>query len=175
MYAEGASVAGLIRDVPPAPLEHADEKEHRRQIAQRANAIAYEQGEWTPTFDFATTGDLSNSYTSQAGYYFRIGPLVHFTFYMVVTPTHTTAAGAMEIGGVPYTCSADYERYLYTIRVNGTAITWAHDDVVGVITDNENWLEAQFQGTGATGAVMGAAHIGSGTSITLRGTGFYPI
>lgn len=170
------------RSYPDAPLEHADERAHRRLIAQRANRIGYEQGLWTPTFDFATTGDLSNSYAAQEGYYWRLGPLVHFAFYLQLTPTHTTAAGAARIFGVPYAAAGDSGTTSEmpgampsALRMGGTGITWPLNDVVLFIRDTENWFEIAFQGTGSTGQTMVAADHTSATAMLFYGTGFYPL
>ena len=168
-------MAGLIRDVPQAPLEHADEREHRRLIADRANAIPYEQGLWTPTFDFATTGDLSNAYANQDGYYWRIGPLVHFYMRIQVTPTFTTSAGNAEFHGLPYLHSADLVTTVFPCRLGGTGITWPLDDVVGFISPNEDWLEVAFQGTAAAGQSMAAADITSAVQLNCFMQGFYSI
>lgn len=61
-----------------------------------------ETGTWTPTLSFATPGDVALSYTNQVGYYHRIGDWVFLGCRLTVTPTYTTASGAVEISGVPF-------------------------------------------------------------------------
>ena len=60
-------------------------------------------GTWTPTFDFATTGDLSVSYSQQDGFYIRIGQMVFVWGRLAWTPTYTTASGLARIEGLPFT------------------------------------------------------------------------
>ena len=64
----------------------------------------YEEGTWTPTLDFATTGNLSVACSTQEGEYLRVGNHVFLSGRVVTsTFTHTTAVGALRIGGLPFT------------------------------------------------------------------------
>ena len=67
---------------------------------------AYATTTFTPTMDYATTGNLSVSYATQTGTYTRIQNLVHFSLYLVCTPTFTTASGAFLVKGLPLTAAA---------------------------------------------------------------------
>jgi hypothetical protein len=58
---------------------------------------------FTPTFTFATVGDLAVAYTTQLGVYSRIGDMVFFNYVLVFTPTFTTSAGAARFSGLPIT------------------------------------------------------------------------
>lgn len=64
----------------------------------------YEEGSWTPVLTFATPGDLSVAYSTQVGSYTKIGNTV-FGLVNIVTSTftHTTAAGALTVTGLPFT------------------------------------------------------------------------
>lgn len=64
----------------------------------------YEEGTWTPVLTFATPGDVAVTYTNQTGNYVKIGRMVHLFFNITTTAfTHTTAAGALQITGNPFT------------------------------------------------------------------------
>lgn len=64
----------------------------------------YEEGTWTPVLTFATPGDLSVVYSLQTGTYRKVGSIVTARFQIVTTTfTHTTAAGALRITGLPFT------------------------------------------------------------------------
>lgn len=64
----------------------------------------YEEGTWTPVLTCDTVGDLSVSYTSQLGFYTKIGRLVTVNFFITApTFTHTTAAGNVRVSGLPFT------------------------------------------------------------------------
>jgi hypothetical protein len=56
---------------------------------------------FTPSFTFATVGDLSVSYTAQTGYYTRIGNMVFVNIHVACTPTWTLASGVIKITGLP--------------------------------------------------------------------------
>jgi len=64
-----------------------------------ANYIA--TSSFTPTFTFATAGNLSVSYASQLGYYAQIGSMVIANIYLSFTPTYTTSSGQAIISGLP--------------------------------------------------------------------------
>lgn len=57
----------------------------------------YSVGSYTPTFTFATVGDLSVSYATQTGFYTKIGRLVFINITLVCTPTYTTASGQARV------------------------------------------------------------------------------
>jgi hypothetical protein len=61
---------------------------------------------WTPVFTFATPGNLSVVYTTQSGFYSRIGNIVTAIFYLSITPTYTTSSGKAEITGLPFSSNA---------------------------------------------------------------------
>lgn len=69
------------------------------------NCTLYTTAAFTPTFTFATPGDLSNVYTVQDGTYWKIGALVHFRIRMAWTPTFTTSASTAQIAGLPFTAA----------------------------------------------------------------------
>lgn len=163
------------RSLPQVPLSHADGAAHRRLLAERANAIGFEFGEILPTLDFDTTGDLSNAYTTQDGYYWRIGPLVHFHVHLVVTPTFTTASGAFKVEGMPYPLKGGPNHCIFPVRLGGTGITWPHNDVVAFMRADEDWLEFAFQGSGVAGQNFAASDITTATQASLFITGFYPM
>lgn len=63
----------------------------------------YEEGTWTPVFGFATNGDLAVAYSSQIGWYTRVGSLVTAHFRVTASSlTYTTASGAIQITGLPF-------------------------------------------------------------------------
>jgi hypothetical protein len=89
-----------------APLTHANESEHRRLIAQRANlSVTEEAGTWQPTVSFSTPGDLSVSYSIRVGRYTKVGTLTHLVVDLLFTPTYTTASGNLTIT-LPFAVSA---------------------------------------------------------------------
>jgi len=60
----------------------------------------YKPETFTPTFDFATTGDLSVTYNTATGVKTRVGDTVFFDITLNITlNAYTTASGNAEIGG----------------------------------------------------------------------------
>jgi len=67
----------------------------------------YEEGTWTPVLTCDTVGDLTVAYTSQVGFYTKIGRLVTVNFVIQTsTFTRTTAAGNTRVSGLPFTVSS---------------------------------------------------------------------
>lgn len=137
-----------------------------------------EEGAFTPTFDFATTGDLSNSYSDQSGYYWRVGALLHFSVRLSVTPTHTTSSGEAQVGGLPYTSKSGSEpRSIIQTLVGGTGITLpgSRTEVQGVVNGSTDYVRLTAAGSGAALQALTASDIGTGVALEVRASGFYPI
>jgi hypothetical protein len=81
------------------PLRHNDAVAHRRDIAATINAMT-ELREWTPTI-VGTSAAGVGTYTTQFGYYQKIGPMVFVKCNLLWT-AHT-GTGNMNIGGLPVT------------------------------------------------------------------------
>jgi len=64
----------------------------------------YEEGTWTPVLSAATVGDLTVAYSSQVGFYTKIGRMVTVNFFITTsTFTRTTASGDLRVTGLPFT------------------------------------------------------------------------
>jgi hypothetical protein len=70
----------------------------------------YEEGTWTPTYGGSTT-DGSMTYTSQVGYYTKIGNLVTVNGRVLAGTVTTSPTGAMLIKGLPFTAASDTNNY----------------------------------------------------------------
>jgi hypothetical protein len=63
-----------------------------------------QRGLWTPVITFVTPGNLAVAYSLQAGSWELENGLVRLGFNLITsTFTHTTAAGALQITGNPFT------------------------------------------------------------------------
>ena len=165
------------RSNPDVPLTHADPAEHRRLLAIKANSVGVEIGKVTPTATFATVGDVSPSYTTQSGDYWRYGILMHFSFYILVTLTFSTASGALQIGGLPYECDSGGISHSFPVRLVATNITFpsGYTQAIGYIGAGNSYANIFLTGSTKAGADLSASDITSGTSIGIYGTGLYPI
>lgn len=102
----------------------------------------YEEGTWTPAYDYVTAGDLSVVYSTQLGRYTKIGDLVSIVCEVVTsTHTHTTASGNQRITGLPFasktvsgltwmaSCAiqgvvlANYTQFHMALESNSTVVT----------------------------------------------------
>jgi hypothetical protein len=92
--------------------------------------LPYEKGTWTPTMTFDTPGDLSVSYSEQAGQYYQLDDFMSVFYDITAEPTYTTASGTLRINGLPSACVADpaslgYQGPSFVSNVGaGTAITY---------------------------------------------------
>ena len=64
----------------------------------------YEEGTWTPAFTYSTsTTGLSISYSTQVGYYTKIGNIVHYSCDVRITSfTKGSASGNLQLEGFPF-------------------------------------------------------------------------
>lgn len=66
---------------------------------------------WTPAITFVTPGDLSVAYTTQVGFYVRVGDMVSLGFVIVAALTYTTASGSVNITGIPFASNSTANNY----------------------------------------------------------------
>lgn len=141
--------------------------------------IAFNSGftAWTPTFTFATPGNLSVSYASQVGNYVKIGNVYHVTFTLTCTPTFTTASGNLQITGLPVTSNGAtgntgtgnlYMQGTYTWPVGSTTIAATNPS-------GSSRIEVIASGIATVGANLTSANFTTGTSVTFVGSLFYLI
>lgn len=132
----------------------------------------YEEGTWTPTLDFATTGDLSNAYSTQSGTYIRIGNLIFVSCNLIVTPTHTTASGELRIGGLPYSSVA---RCSLVIGYMDADITWPtnYTQLAMRTPASQSYAVLRAHKTATNSTNIQASNVASGNSITLEFSGVY--
>ena len=132
------------------------------------------RGNWTPSFTFGVPGDLSVSYTTQAGRFHRFGPFVYcnFTIY-TSTFTHTTASGTALITGLPVTCVDDsLSPYLGTLRFRGITKAGFTQFIVAA-EPNTNSLDIQASGSGLADSFVIAADMPTGGTVSLMGSIWY--
>tara|TARA_B100000963_G_scaffold205422_1_gene178846 strand:- start:1171 stop:2025 length:855 start_codon:yes stop_codon:yes gene_type:complete len=65
----------------------------------------YEEGTWTPTY-VPANGSFGGSYLTQIGRYTKIGRKVTVEFQLVANFSNNTQSGNVQIGGLPFTASA---------------------------------------------------------------------
>jgi hypothetical protein len=134
----------------------------------------YEEGTWTPVVTFATPGNLSVAYTTQVGYYTKIGRMVLATNVIVTsTFTHTTASGICQVTGLPFTSITTTSFNAYgTILWQG--ITKAnYTQWVAVVAPNSTTIIYFGSGSGQAVASLSTGDMPTGGTVVLNGTQTY--
>lgn len=133
-----------------------------------------QRGTWTPAFTFATAGDLSVTYSEQAGYYYRVAKIIVAIFDIVSSAfTHTTASGNATISGLPFAATNQNN-----LRVRG-ALEWGgitkanYTNVVTVLAGNATTMNLIASGSGQAPSLVTAANMPTGGTVQLRGTIVY--
>lgn len=134
-------------------------------------------GTWTPVFTFATPGNLSVSYSVQAGYYIRTGNFIVVRFLLTFTPTFTTSSGDALITGLPFT-PAGAQPYGASGSMNNTAnIGYGASKTYITCTANSGSTSLVIIGNGSaqTGTNVIFSNITSGLALSLSATICYQI
>lgn len=157
-----------------ALLDDADAAAQRTTLGLGTAAVeTFTQGTFTPTFTFATPGDLSLSSVTAAGVYFKIGNLVVFFLRYTATPTFTTASGTAIFGGLPATSANN------NTRGGGT---FSNIDKINITTGFQIGFQVNPNATtcfiyefkdNATSTVLSSARFTSGQTFGIVVNGFY--
>lgn len=129
-------------------------------------------GTWTPGLTFGTPGDLSVAFSTQTGFYRKIGSLVTAWFTVVTSSfTHTTASGVLRITDLPFTNSAN--------NLRGGSLTWQgitkanYTDVAPFAVASLDQIGFTISGSGQTQTSVTAADMPTGGSVVLAGSVTY--
>lgn len=126
-------------------------------------------GTWTPAITFDTPGNVAVTYTTQTGYYTKIGRLVTATYIVQTSSfTHTTAAGTLFLTGLPYASSADKSGigacYFRGITMAG------YTQIAAYANSTDTKLAFMASGSGVANTVVGAVEVPTGGTVNLSGT-----
>jgi len=154
-------------------------------IYDNTNSKAYHGGEhtfptatgtFTPTFTFATPGDLSVAYTSQHGSYIKLGKLVYFQLALSCTPTFSTASGNIRIAGLPVaTQNVALESHSFPVSYSSVNFVWPSSatQLMAKAAQGATYMELFGMKSGATSANLTTASVTSGVACTLFISGAY--
>ncbi len=134
----------------------------------------YSEGSWTPALTFDTPGDLSVSYTTQLGYYTRVGRLVTATFDIVTLAfTHTSASGNLNVTGLSGAGFTTANNSGQTHSGGGAfqGITKAsYTDFAPRMAHNSSAIVIGAVGSGQLVSNVTASDMPTGGAVQLRGT-----
>ena len=103
----------------------------------------YEEGTWTPTFNFSTsTGSIS--YNVQIGRYTKIGNRVFYTCIIRSTTVTGTTSGLLRIAGLPFAVNSDFPSGGTCFFLTGGNFT--SDYGLAVQLNNSEQIEFYIQG-----------------------------
>lgn len=124
---------------------------------------------WTPTLTFATPGDLNVVYSTRTGLYSKVGDLVWVNFTVITsTFTHTTAAGNLQVTGLPFTSVNSGSDTMGALQFSG--ITKAtYTQIACDLTANSSIVLFVASGTAVSTAQVTSADLPTGGSVVLRG------
>lgn len=139
-----------------------------------------EVGTWTPSLTFATPGDLSVSYTTQTGRYRKYGRLLWVDFRVITsTFNFTTATGALQLGGLPFTMGAANEPLASLLPYSYAGIVAGASNSAMFLQPISNTsymlLRRQTPAASAASSVQTTYQIASftsGTNVTLTASGW---
>ena len=129
----------------------------------------YEEGTWTPTLTFATSGDLAVTYGTRLGSYIKIGRIVHLRYTVTTTAfTHSTASGDLRITGVPVTSASGFEQ-TGTVEANSITLPAGRTWLTTGIQSNVTYLRLIASGSATSRNAIDPTEMPSGTNFTLIG------
>lgn len=130
----------------------------------------YEEGIWTPTFTFATPGDLAKTFSIQNAYYTKIGRMVSVSFAMVTSAfTHTTASGNLLITGLPFTAVDDSNYRAYAPLLFQGITKAGYTQVMAEMNGNTSQFFVQACASASNVSNVTAANMPTGGTVILAG------
>lgn len=131
---------------------------------------------FTPTFTFATPGDLAVAYTAQVGLWWQLANSVFFQANINFTPTFTTATGAARIPNLPQIIhNLVNGSPTFVANVSGVVFSAGVTQVIGSGVVNSTIIVLGQQGSGVALSNMSTTNFVSGTPVIIRVAGTYSI
>lgn len=127
----------------------------------------YEQGTFTPTLS-GSGGDPTSTYTTQVGYYTRVGNLV--TIYIqLFTSSYTGGSGTLQIKALPFAATNGARFNINTVRITfGVAATQICAAVDGASTTI--YFDESNSGLNDTTLALSAWNSGASAGMTIFGS-----
>lgn len=141
-----------------------------------AAPVSERSGTFTPTFTFATPGDLAVVYTAQTGRFILFEDFCVFFLNLAFTPTFTTAAGNAVIGGFPFAFNANSIRNMSVASINNKFVwTALYTMLVPIPTNGASDCQIRQMGSAQNAAFFTIANLTSGAAHTMLLVGMYNI
>jgi hypothetical protein len=138
----------------------------------KLDLLTYAAGVWSPTFNFATNGDLAATWSISTGFYTKIGRMVFAQFVLVSSSfTWSTASGQLTIGGFPFPMAGPN---ICVGVLDWAGITKAGFTEFSVTMNTGSAAQIIANGSGQLRANIVAADMPSGGFVRLIGNISYP-
>jgi hypothetical protein len=136
----------------------------------------YEEGTWTPVLTAATPGDLSVTYAAQVGVYTKMGRLVVASFTITSSAfTHTTASGALQVTGLPFTSANVTNQNSIGGCFWGGITKATYTNIVSRNLANTAIVSFVASGSGVATSAVAITDCPTGGTMVLQATLFYVV
>jgi len=109
-----------------------------------ANNLPVEYGTWTPTLRGSTTAG-TYTYSTRAGFYYRIGRYIYITCRIQINSVTTAGAGDMQVTGLPFTAMNVSGAFWSGPAVLAGVTGWTFSYISAFLDTNTNVM--RFYGT----------------------------
>lgn len=133
----------------------------------------YEEGTWTPDASYATVGTSSWAVTTAVGFYTKIGNRVMFNFFYQGVPTNGTAAGNLQITGLPFTSQNTANDQNFAALVMSGYTKAGYTMVAGRIGVASALIIFDASGSGVATGLVVVADVPTGGTVIIKGGGHY--
>lgn len=139
-----------------------------------ANALDdYEEGTWTPTIQDSSLSDSeSQAYTTQSGFYTKIGRMVHISGIVTTSSIGTLTGGdAVNIGGLPFVAAneTNYRGGITGVAAAGLSVTAGYN-VHGSIVQNQQYIRLNVFDSAAGTTALTVTEWSANGSLTFFGS-----
>jgi hypothetical protein len=123
---------------------------------------------WTPVASFATPGDSVFTPSIQVGDSSKVDREIRASFRYVGTVAHTTAAGNLQITGIPYVPATD-ANFIWDAACVFSGITKAgYGSVCASLTSGSSIITFSISGSAVAVATVGTGDVPTGGTLILR-------
>lgn len=127
---------------------------------------------WTPVLAGLTTPG-TQTYATQVGYYVTIGPLVFYSFNVVLSALDGATAGQIIIDGLPFPCNArtGYQSPATIGAVSNITFSAGKSMLGGTVFTSVSYVLLRQAGSGVASSSVQPTNLAANSGIT--GSGFY--
>jgi hypothetical protein len=131
----------------------------------------YEEGTWTPSLVFAGAG-TGVTYSAQVGHFTRVGRLVQFSVYIVLT-SNGSSTGSAAISGLPFTAATQANGGYSACSIHGNKVSATNGSLAATVSENSTSILLYKNPTNADATAstrLSEANIADDASLIITGT-----